>query len=178
LDAAHELVAGALSEAAIATLLIDLLTRDERAKNTVAGDRCNDIQLLASRLVSATDWLDTGPQTSRLRVGYFCTGVGSAVALTAAAERPASVSAIVACKGRPLLVRAALPQVRAPTLLIALASDSALARVNRAGLVQLMCEKCLDIVPAVLTDEAELEKEVARRARAWFERYLVLPSED
>jgi putative phosphoribosyl transferase len=87
------------------------------------------------------------------------------------------VSAIVACNGRPLLVRAALPQVRAPTLLMTFGDDVALTRLNRAGLSQMFCEKCLAVVPAVRTN-GELLKEVNRLARVWFERYLLSSPDD
>jgi putative phosphoribosyl transferase len=126
LDARHCAVARSLNDSGIATLLIDLLTADEHANSRVAADRRNDLQLLASRVVRATDWLGSGLQTQSLPIGYFGTGIGGAVALAAAAERPAVVSAIISCSGRPLLLRPALPQVRAPTLLIASGSDAAL----------------------------------------------------
>jgi dienelactone hydrolase len=168
----HATIAAALGDAGIATLLLDLLTTNEHAAS-IAGSLIHDIQLLASRVVSATDWLDDGSAMGYLPIGYFGTGVGSAVALSAAAERPAAVSAIVACSGRPLLVRAALPQVRAPTLLITFERDIALAKVNRAGLSQMLCQKRLEIVPVVRADEGDALKEVGRLASAWFERHLV-----
>jgi len=55
LDACHGGVASALNDAAFATLAIDLLTTNEHADEAVAGYRYNDIPLLASRVVSATD---------------------------------------------------------------------------------------------------------------------------
>jgi putative phosphoribosyl transferase len=173
-DACHATVAAALDDAAIATLRIDLLTTNEHADGIASYVR-NDVQLLASRVISATDWLDAASAAGCFSIGYFGTGVGCAVALAAAAERPTAVSAIVACSGRPLLVPAALPQVRAPTLLIILEHDIALAKLNRAGLSQMLCQKCLKIVPAVSTGEGDALKEVGRLARAWFERHLVLP---
>jgi len=178
LDACHGGVASALNDAAFATLAIDLLTTNEHADEAVAGYRYNDIPLLASRVVSATDWLSGDARTGNLPIGYFGTGVGGAVALAAAADRPAAVTAIVAYNGRPLLARAALPQVRAPTLLITLEYDTALSKLNRAGLSQMFCQKCLEIVPAVHADKIEPLKEVGRLARVWFERYLVLPQDD
>ena len=178
LDACHATVAAALSGAAIATLLIDLLTTRERAADNLASYLHNDVDLLASRVVSATDWLGACARVEGLPIGYFGTGVGAAMALVAAAARPAAVSAIVACSGRPLLVRAALPQVRAPTLLITFESDVALASLNRAGLSQMFCEKCLEMVPAACTDDVHPLTKVGQLARAWFERFLVPPPDD
>jgi putative phosphoribosyl transferase len=175
LDARHVAVASALTHADMATLTIDLLTAKEHAEDRVGGSRCNDIQLLAGRVLIATDWLGSEARTGNLPIGYFGTGIGGAVALAAAAERPVAVSAIAACNGRPLLVRAALPQVRAPTLLITTGDDVALARLNRAGLSQMFCKKCLEIVPSVRADGVELPKEVGSLAGAWFERHLLPP---
>jgi len=75
-------VAQALNQAGFATLLLDLLTPREEA------DRANvfDIQLLAQRLVAATDWLRHQPETAQLALGYFGASTGSAAALLAAAE--------------------------------------------------------------------------------------------
>jgi dienelactone hydrolase len=178
LDARHRAIGSALADANVATLLVDLLTASEHADVTKAGYQRNDIQLLASRVVSATDWLGNEAVTGGLPIGYFGTGCGCAVALAAAAERPAAVSAIVACDGRPLLARPALPQVRAPTLLITGESDVALTGLNRAGLSQMFCEKYLEIVPAEHGDDVGLHSVVGRLARAWFDRYLVLPPDD
>ena len=50
-------VAQLLNEAKLATLLIDLLTANEEAIDLHTGHLRFDIELLARRLVSATDWL-------------------------------------------------------------------------------------------------------------------------
>ncbi|HEY1296929.1 MAG TPA: hypothetical protein VGJ60_27955 [Chloroflexota bacterium] len=173
LDLEHRAVAVALNDAAIATLLIDLLTDKERADACVAAYRRNDIQLLASRAVGATDWLGGEVQTQDLPIGYFGTGIGAAIGLAAAACRPASVSAIVCFGGRPLLVRPALPQVRAPTLLIVFEDDGALVKLNRSALSQILGEKCLQVVPMV-HDSSAIEA-MLRPARGWFQQYLVSP---
>jgi putative phosphoribosyl transferase len=166
-DLGHRAVASALNDSGIATLMIDLLADDHSA--------CEDFQFLAHQLVDATDWLGTKGQTTDLPLGYFATGSGTAVALAAAAERPANVSAIVSLSGRPLLVRAALPQVRAPTLLITFEHDGALVKLNRSALSQLLCHKCLEIVPAA-PGEAKPAHDMGRLARDWFEQYLVPPA--
>jgi putative phosphoribosyl transferase len=176
LQSFHRVVASKLNDAGIATLLFDLLTPNEQADARVAANCRNDIQLLASRVATATDWLSDGARIGCLPVGYFGTGVGSAAALAAAAERPAVVSAIVSSSGRPLLVRPALPQVRAPTLLITLGSNGALVKLNRAAFSQMLCKKCLELVPD-LRDESDLQDEVARLALDWFAQHLVANTE-
>jgi dienelactone hydrolase len=169
----HRAIGSKLDEAGIATLLIDLLTPDGQADARLAAFCRNHIQLLASRVVAATDWLSDSRRTSCLPIGYFGTGVGSAAALAAAAERPASVSAIVLHSGHPMLVRPALPRVRAATLLVTHTSDSAIVKLNRAALSQLMfCEKSLEVVPA-LGGEAGALEHVAKLATDWFDHHLV-----
>src|SRR6185312_8571002 len=63
----NRFVARELQKAGLGTLLFDLLTATE------ARDRYNvfDIDLLARRLVLATDWLSERDDTRDLPVGYF-----------------------------------------------------------------------------------------------------------
>src|SRR3954462_1351400 len=64
-------VARVLNEAKLATLLIDLLTLDEEVIDARTAQLRFDIELLAERLVGATDWLTRFPDTKHLRIGYF-----------------------------------------------------------------------------------------------------------
>src|ERR1700731_3137254 len=64
-------VARVLNEAKLATLLIDLLTLDEEVIDARTAQLRFDIELLAERLVGATDWLAQDPDTKELRIGYF-----------------------------------------------------------------------------------------------------------
>jgi putative phosphoribosyl transferase len=59
----NQLVAQALREAGIGTLLFDLLTREEEAVDRVTGHLRFDIRLLADRLIGATAWLWQAPGT-------------------------------------------------------------------------------------------------------------------
>ncbi len=167
-------VARLLNEGKLATLLIDLLTRDEEAIDLRTGHLRFDIGLLAERLVGATDWLVRHPDTRQLRVGYFGASTGAAAALVAAAERPEVVAAIVSRGGRPDLAGPALARVEAPTLLIVGGNDIPVIELNRQALAQLRCEKRLVIVPGAthLFEEPGTLDEVARLAREWFERHL------
>jgi putative phosphoribosyl transferase len=167
-------VARVLNEAKLATLLIDLLTLHEEVIDARTTQLRFDIDLLAERLVDATDWLSQFPDTKRLRIGYFGASTGAAAALAAAAVRPDAVQAIVSRGGRPDLAGAALVQVRAPTLLIVGGEDVQVIELNRAALVQLRCEKKLVIVKGAthLFEEPGALDEVARLARDWFHRHL------
>ena len=167
-------VARVLNEAKLATLLIDLLTLDEEVIDARTAQLRFDIELLAERLVGATDWLTRFPDTKHLRIGYFGASTGAAAALVAAAVRPDVVSAVVSRGGRPDLAGAALMHVRAPTLLIVGGNDGQVIQLNRAALAELRCEKQLMIVPGAthLFEEPGALDEVARLARDWFHRHL------
>ena len=167
-------VARVLNEAKLATLLIDLLTLHEEVVDARTAQLRFDIDLLAERLVDATDWLTQFPDTKHLRIGYFGASTGAAAALAAAAVRPDAVRAIVSRGGRPDLAGAALTSVQAPTLLIVGEHDDQVVQLNRQALAQLRCEKRLVIVPGAthLFEEPGALDEVARLARDWFQRHL------
>ena len=167
-------VARLLNQAGLATLLVDLLTADEEAVDLRTAHLRFDIDLLAERLVGATDWLAQQPETHDLRIGYFGASTGAAAALVAAAARPDAVGAVVSRGGRPDLAGPVLPHVRAPTLLIVGGNDFPVIELNRAAFEQLRCEKRLVIVPGAthLFEELGALDEVARLAREWFERHL------
>jgi putative phosphoribosyl transferase len=168
-------VARVLNEAKLATLLIDLLTLDEEVIDARTAQLRFDIELLAERLVGATDWLTQFPDTKHLQIGYFGASTGAAAALVAAAVRPDAVNAVVSRGGRPDLAGAALTHVRAPTLLIVGENDGQVIELNRAALAQLRSEKQLVIVPGAthLFEEPGALDEVARLAHDWFCRHLI-----
>ena len=111
-------VAQVLQSQGIATLLIDLLTRREESIDEYSGELRFDIPFLAKRLIGATNWIMSSPDTKDLRLGYFGASTGAGAALMAAAELPDVVSTVVSRGGRPDLAKDALDAVRAPTLLI------------------------------------------------------------
>jgi pimeloyl-ACP methyl ester carboxylesterase len=168
-------VAELLNEAKLATLLIDLLTGDEEAIDLYTAHLRFDIELLARRLISATDWLTQRADTRHLPIGYFGASTGAAAALVAATKRPDIIRAIVSRGGRPDLAGPALPRVRAPTLLIVGGNDVKVIELNRIAFPQLGGEKRLVIVPGAthLFEEPGALDEVARLARDWFERHLL-----
>jgi len=167
-------VARLLNEAKLATLLVDLLTPDEEAIDLRTAHLRFDINLLAERLIRATDWLIQQADLRGLRIGYFGASTGAGAALVTAAERPQTVGAVVSRGGRPDLAGPALPHVLAPTLLIVGGNDFQVLEFNHVALAQLRCEKRLVIVPGAthLFEEPGALDEVARLAREWFDRYL------
>lgn len=167
-------VAQVLREAGLATLLIDLFTREEEEVDLRTRHLRFDIELLAERLAGATDWLARNPETRDLRVGYFGASTGAGAALVAAAERPQAVGAVVSRGGRPDLAGPVLPRVTAPTLLIVGGEDRPVIDMNREALGQLRVEKKLEIVPDAthLFEEPGALEEVARLAAGWFVSHL------
>jgi putative phosphoribosyl transferase len=170
----NRFVASALQAGGLATLLIDLLTADEETIDLRIRQLRFDIDLLADRLVGATDWLAQQPDTRALRVGYFGASTGGGAALVAAAQRPDAVGAVVSRGGRPDLAGPALGHVRAPTLLIVGGYDTPVIYMNEDALAQMRCEKRLEIVPRAshLFEEPGTLEQVAKLAREWFSHYL------
>jgi putative phosphoribosyl transferase len=101
----NRFVAQHLQQGAIATLLIDLLMREEEE------DRRNvfDIELLADRVLMASAWLRANARTGQLALGYFGASTGAGAALQAAARAPFRIGAIVSRGGRPDLAERDLP---------------------------------------------------------------------
>ncbi len=164
-------VADVLFRAGLGTLLFDLLTPVEELQR----DLVFDIELLAHRLIMATEWLATQPETTACRVGYFGASTGAGAALWAAASGDFPIDAIVSRGGRPDLAEPRLPMVQAPTLLIVGSKDEPTLRVNRHAQAILRCPCSLIVVPGAghLFEEMGTLNEVAILARDWFTRHLL-----
>lgn len=167
-------VAGVLQQSGLATLLLDLLTPEEEEVDLRTRQIRFDIDLLAQRLVSATDWLARERETNNLPIGYFGASTGGGAALVAAAQRPEAVHAVVSRGGRPDLAGDALPRVRAPTLLIVGGDDVPVIGMNEDAMARMRSEVRLEIVPGAthLFEEPGKLEEVARLARNWFVQHL------
>lgn len=173
----NRFVAHAMQHAGYATLLFDLLTPAEAAKDEVTGRLRFDVDLLTARVLAATQWVTTLPRTRGLRLGYFGANTGAAAALAAAAESPELVAAVVARGGRPDLVPArTLEKVRAPVLLIVGSKDEDVLGLNRSVLPHLAAAE-LAVVPGAthLFEEPGALEAVARLAAAWFAPLLEEP---
>lgn len=172
-------VADVLNQAGLATLLFDLLTEDEEREDMQTARLRFDIELLARRLLGATDRVLEDESLRSLAVGYFGASTGAAAALVAAARRPDIVGAVVSRGGRPDLAESALPRIRAPTLLIVGGRDEQVLEMNRGALGKLQGEKELSIVPGAthLFEEPGALEEVAAMAREWFAQHLKLSKE-
>lgn len=166
----NQFVAGALNQAGLGTLLLDLLEEDEAEDR----EKVFDIELLAERLESAGDWIARQPATRNLRLGYFGASTGAGAALVAAARRQNSVHAVVSRGGRPDLAEDDLTAVEAPTLLIVGGNDDVVIQLNQQAYDRLQCVKDFVIVPGAthLFVEPGALEQVAELAQQWFIRYL------
>ncbi len=166
----NRFVAGMLQKAGLGTLLLDLLTPGEEHQ------RANvfNIELLARRLSSATDWLATRDDTAGCTAGYFGASTGAGAALWAASEPDARVGAVVSRGGRPDLAGPRLSAVRAPTLLIVGGFDDEVLELNRKAKSMMRCPSQLAVVQGAthLFEEPGTLAAAAILARDWFVRYL------
>ena len=167
-------VGDVLLHAHLATLMLDLLTRDEERVDQMTAELRFDISLLGRRVIAAVDWAVSHPSTATLPLGLFGASTGAAAALIAAAERPSAVRAVVSRGGRPDLAGAALDRVTAPTLLIVGGRDELVLQLNRQALARLRGEKQLAVVPNathLFAEPGALDR-VAQLARDWFVAHL------
>ena len=166
----NQFVAQKLNAAGLATLLFDLLTREEEAVDVRTAQYRFDISLLAERLVHATRWAMQEAATQELRIGYFGSSTGGGAALVAAAKLARDTGAVVSRGGRPDLAGDALPRVQAPTLLIVGSEDDVVIDLNQRALTEMHCEAKLEIVPGAthLFEEPGMLDQVAELAADWF----------
>ncbi len=168
----NQWVAQILRQSAIGTLLFDLLTRREEQEEAATGHLRFDIQLLAQRLLAATDWCHS--KFPELSIGYFGSSTGGGAALVAAAVSPVPIAAVVSRGGRPDLAGAFLGRVQAPTLLLVGSRDTEVVEMNRRAAELMDCTRELRLVDGAthLFQEPGALESVARAAAAWFEQHL------
>ena len=170
----NRLVARGLQERGLATLLMDLLTAEEERVDVQTRELRFDIPRLAARLVGARQWLGKREDTAALAVGYFGSSTGGGAALVAAGADPDAVAAIVSRGGRPDLAGDALPEVRAPTLLIVGELDEVVLKLNREAMARMRAETALEVVPGAthLFAEPGALEVVTGLAADWFLSHL------
>lgn len=170
----NQAVAAHLNRAGFATLLLDLLTEAEEARDAWTAELRFDIDLLTRRLVDAVDWLPQRPLVEGLPLGLFGASTGAAGALRAAAERPDLIRAVVSRGGRPDLATDALARVSAPVLLIVGGHDELVLGMNREAAERLHAPHKVAVVPGAthLFEEPGALEQVSALAAEWFQRYL------
>jgi len=70
-SARNRAVAQTLQESGFATLLLDLLTREEEAIDVQTGEYRFDIDRLGYRMVAAVDWVGGESELANLPIGCF-----------------------------------------------------------------------------------------------------------
>jgi alpha-beta hydrolase superfamily lysophospholipase len=163
-------VAAALQARGLATLLFDLLTASEEQIDAVDTTLRFDVEMLAERLVAATESVVASGRSRGLPIAYFGGSTGAAAALIAAARQPERIAAVVSRGGRPDLAGAALGAVRAATLLIVGGADTAVLQANREAATHMTAVHALSVVPGAthLFEEPGALDAVARLAGDWF----------
>jgi putative phosphoribosyl transferase len=166
----NRMVAAALGEAGLGTLLFDLLTEDEERADAATGHLRFDIGLLADRVAGALDWLAREQLAPGLPLGLFGASTGAAAALVAAARRPEGVAAVVSRGGRPDLAGDALERVRVPVMLIVGGEDREVLALNQRAAERLPAAR-VEVIPGAshLFAEAGALERVASLARDFFE---------
>lgn len=167
-------VAQALNRGGIGTLLLDLLTPDEHARDQRTAEHRFDIPLLTRRLVHAVDWAAADARTEHLAIGAFGASTGSAAALGAAALRPQQVRAVVSRGGRPDLAVDVLDDVRQPTLLIVGGLDETVLELNREAAARMPNPAQIEVIPGAshLFEEPGKLEAVSALARDFFRAHL------
>ena len=171
----NKYVAGVLNDSGISTLMLDLLTAEEEAIDQNTAHLRFNIDLLAERLINATDWLLAEHGGEFRHIGYFGASTGAAAALVAAAKRRDVIEAVVSRGGRPDLAGPWLSAVHSPTLLIVGEDDGVVVDLNRHAAAEITAEHGLEIIPGAghLFEEPGTLEKAAHAARLWFERYLL-----
>jgi putative phosphoribosyl transferase len=173
----NQSVAQVLVNGGFATLMLDLLTREEDAIDVHTREFRFDIDRLGQRVIAAIDWAAGEGAVAALPVGCFGASTGAAAALTAAAERPHLVHAVISRGGRPDLAGYALPKVQAPTLLIVGGHDDQVIELNRAAMRRMRAPVQMEIVPGAthLFEEPGALELVSKLALDWCTRHLRKP---
>ena len=167
-------VAKILQGAGMGTLLFDLLTFEEEEDERATAHRRFDVDLLATRLEIATEWLMSQPRARGRPIGFFGASTGAAAALVAAARLDDLIAAVVCRGGRPDLADKYLPRVTAPTLFVVGERDEPVLELNQLAYARMRCTRELIIVPRAthLFEEHGAIEKVAALASGWFSEHL------
>lgn len=131
----------------------------------------SDIVLLARQLEKATGWLQMDASTRRLPCGLYGYGTSAAVVMQLAAWRSAEIAALAVCDGQVEMAgKAALENVRVPSLLIVGGRDPDVAGLNRMAFATLRCDKQLEQIAA--PGGPDTRHQAALLATDWYTRHF------
>lgn len=160
-----------LQAAGFATMSLNLLTRQEAARDPDAG---YNIARLTRLLLDAIDWISHQPALASMAVGLVAAGTGCAAAVRCATTQLDCVAAIVCMAGRADLAGAApLRALKTPIRFIVAADSPDFA----------ICRRAFDLVPLLARDWVELDAAMSDRshpahalaAAQWLQRQLPPP---
>lgn len=170
----NNFVADELRNAGLATLLIDLLTPEEKEIDKRTREIRFDIDRLAKRVTGTVDWLEENEITKGLRIGVFGSSTGAAGALIAAAKRPDAVETVVSRGGRVDMAEGFLGDVSVPVLCIVGGRDIQVLSMNRQAIEKMDTDTELKVIEGAghLFEEPGALEHVAKLTVDWFSRYL------
>jgi putative phosphoribosyl transferase len=175
----NQYVSKILNKDGVSTLLLDLLTEAEEKTDELTREYRFNIELLADRLISVTDWVIEQGNIRNMMLGYFGASTGAAASLIAADKRPKNISAIVSRGGRvDLSYRySSLKNILCPTLFLVGEKDIQIIEWNRQVLdnyLEKVAKKKMVIIQGAshLFEESGKLEEVAKKASGWFRCYF------
>ena len=163
-----------LNNKGFATLLVDLLSRQEQKIDSETMELRFNVPLLATRSISIARWATRDSKTRHMPVGLLGTSAGAAAALIAASVMNGQIAAVVSRGGRPDLAEEALAQVSSPTLLIVGGDDKRILDLNRHAIARIagICELCVIPGAAHLFEEPGAMAQATTATGAWFGRHM------
>lgn len=166
--------ASSLRRAGYATLLLDLLTGEERADDGAEGGGETDTGVLGERLSAAVTWLRRATDAASEPLGLLGSGPAAPAALVTAGQRPEDVGAVVVHGGRVDRAEPHLSSVRAPTLVLLESGDSFVRELGEWTRGRLGGSSELRVVSgAEQLLRGDLGwRQVAVETLDWFDRYL------
>jgi putative phosphoribosyl transferase len=172
----NQFVANVLNNKGIATLLVDLLSPEEKKIDQETKHLRYNIELLSQRFAQVTSWLVQQPDTRVLKIGYFGSSTGAAAALMAAARLNVAKAIVIRGGRSDLAGENILNQIQAPTLFIVGSEDRPVIAMNKEAVASLNNAKAKELVimpnATHLFEEPGKMEEVAEIAAEWFECYL------
>lgn len=168
-------LAGALQAAGFATLLLDLLTHHEAARDP---DAHFNIPRLANRLLGAADWIGHQPALAALAIGLIGSATTSAAIIRAAWKAPQRFGALVCAGGRPDLAGATPLQALATPVRIVIGGDDPDAAIAAPAFERIGAKRDWQRIAGAATPLAEpaTTASFARLVIEWFA--LELPPAD
>src|SRR5437870_4683385 len=142
----NQYVAKMLNDAGYGTLLVDLLSPEEKDVDSRTKHVRFDIGLLACRTESIIRWLLQQHNTKDLSIGIFGSSTGTAAALIAASKSDKLINAIVSRGGRPDLAQNHLHIVMSPILFIIGGSDAEVIQINKRALKELKSARMKELI--------------------------------